>query len=58
MTPETVTVAEVARQAGVHPSTVRRWIADGIITGYRLGPNRLRVDATEVERLLTPVVVK
>ena len=56
MTPEqTVSTAEVAHRTGVHPRTVRRWIAEGTITGYRIGPRLLRVSAAEVDDLLTTV---
>lgn len=46
-----VTVAAVAAQLGVHPQTVRRWIAQGRLTGYRLGPRLLRLDAAQVDEL-------
>lgn len=59
MTPEqTVSVAEAVCRAGVHPRTMRRWVADGIITGYPLGPRMLRVNAAEVDNLLAPVVAE
>ncbi|NTY57946.1 helix-turn-helix domain-containing protein [Mycolicibacterium sphagni] len=56
MTPEhTISVAEAARRAGVQPRTMRRWVTDGIITGYRIGPRLLRVSAVAVDELFAPV---
>ena len=58
MTPkQTISLAEGARRAGVHQRTLRRWINDGIITGYHLGPRMLRLDPAEID-LLTPVAAK
>lgn len=42
-------VATVAELYDVDGRTVRRWIADGTITGYRVGKRSLRVDLAEVE---------
>jgi len=36
---------------GVHPKTIRRRIASGELTGYKLGDRLVRVDAAEVDRL-------
>ena len=46
---------DAADYAGVHPRTLRRRIADGALTGYRMGPRIIRVDLNEVEALLTPI---
>jgi len=40
---------------GCSPRTVRRMIAAGEITGYRLGKRLLRVDLIEVETRLRPI---
>lgn len=54
MTPEPmITIADAARRAGVHPRTMRRWIAEGTIAGYRVGPRLLRVRAADIAQLLT-----
>lgn len=45
-----------AEYAGVHPRTLRRRIADGSLTGYRMGPRIIRVDLNEVDALLTPIL--
>ncbi|MCH5645678.1 helix-turn-helix domain-containing protein [Gordonia sp. ABSL49_1] len=40
--------AQIADEFGVHPRTVRRWLAEGRITGRRVGPRVIRFDANEV----------
>jgi excisionase family DNA binding protein len=45
-------IADVAARLGVHTRTVRRWIAAGLLTSYRVGPQLLRLDADEVDRFL------
>lgn len=52
------TIQESAAVYGVNPKTIRRRIADGTITGYRLAGSRaIRVDLNELERaLLQPIV--
>ncbi|RNM13295.1 helix-turn-helix domain-containing protein [Nocardioides pocheonensis] len=37
------------------PKTVRRYIAQGLLTGYRVGPRNLRVDLDEVDALARPI---
>jgi excisionase family DNA binding protein len=47
------TVQEAADIVHVHPMTIRRKIADGTITGYRIAGGRaIRVDLDEVEQVL------
>ena len=50
-----VSVDEAAKFCGVHRQTIRRRIADGSLTGYRVGPRYIRVDQAEVEELLKPI---
>ncbi|WP_347343486.1 helix-turn-helix domain-containing protein [Jatrophihabitans telluris] len=49
------TIQQVATANHVSERTVRRWIASGLITGYRMGPRLIRLDMDEVERLLRPI---
>jgi excisionase family DNA binding protein len=42
-------VADTAELYGVDEQTVRRWISSGLITGYRVGVQLVRVDLNEVE---------
>jgi excisionase family DNA binding protein len=46
---------EAADYAGVTVRTLRRYIAEGRLTGYRLGPRMIRIDLTELEALLRPI---
>jgi excisionase family DNA binding protein len=38
LTDEMLTVREVAHRLHVHPSTLRRWSNQGLITAYRITP--------------------
>lgn len=49
------TIAHAAERAGVHPRTLRRRIADGLLTGYRCGPRLIRLDPAEVDALMRPI---
>jgi excisionase family DNA binding protein len=48
-------LAEAADLHGVSQRTIRRWIAEGRITGYRVGPRVIRVSADELEQLARPI---
>jgi excisionase family DNA binding protein len=53
-----ITVAETAEYFQASPHMVRRLIADGELTGYRMGHSRrvVRVDLNEVdEQLMRPI---
>jgi excisionase family DNA binding protein len=52
---ELVSLAEAARRYGVNERTVRRMVASGQITGYRLGSRLIRVDIREINALITTV---
>ena len=41
---------EVAAEFGVHPKTIRRWLADGRIHGKRIGPRLIRFNLDQVRR--------
>ncbi len=49
------TIADAADYGRVGPRTIRRRIADGSLTGYRMGPRLIRVDHNELDALLTPI---
>ena len=40
---------------GVNPRTIRRRIAAGELTGYRIGKRLIRVDLNEVDAILRPI---
>jgi excisionase family DNA binding protein len=53
-----ITIAETAEYLQVSPATVRRLIADGELTGYRMGQSRrtIRVDLNEIDdQLMRPL---
>lgn len=49
-------VAHAAARIGVHPATVRRWIATGVLPAERVGLRTLYVRPADVDALVTPVV--
>jgi len=48
-------ITNAAEYLGVSTKTIRRWIADGLISGYRAGPKLIRVDLTELDAMLRPI---
>ncbi len=40
---------DAAERLGVSKKTIVRWIKAGRLTGYRVGPRYIRVDANELE---------
>ena len=52
-----VALKDAAEYASVSPKTIRRRIADGTLTGYRLGPRLLRVDLNELDAQFRPIPV-
>lgn len=50
-----VPINQAADYAAVNPKTIRRRIADGTLTGYRMGPRLLRVDLNELDAMLRPI---
>jgi excisionase family DNA binding protein len=50
-----ITVEDVATRWKVHPRTVRRRIASGDLTAYRVGPHLIRLDSDEVDAMLRPI---
>jgi excisionase family DNA binding protein len=49
-------VQVVAEMYDVDHKTVRRWIASGLITGYRVGDRLVKIDLNEVEaKVLRPI---
>jgi excisionase family DNA binding protein len=47
-----VTVAEIAEQLRLNQQTVRNWIDRGELSAIRIGPRRVRVRASELERFI------
>lgn len=53
-----ISAYEAADLIQVHHRTIRRYIAEGKITGYRVGAKLIKVDRAEVIRkLIRPVTI-
>lgn len=48
-------IPAAAESADVSTKTIRRWIAQGRIGGYRVGPRLIKVDLNELEASFQPV---
>lgn len=48
-----ITVA--AEHGDVSTRTIRRYISNGLLTGYRVGPRLIKVDLDELEQLARPI---
>lgn len=55
-TPRYASVNVAAEAYDVNPRTVRRWIADGLITGYRFGGKLVKVDLDEIDTNIVKVI--
>jgi excisionase family DNA binding protein len=53
--PRWASLHEAADYAGVHYSTMRRWVAAGRPPGSRLGPRKIQVDLNDLDRMRCPV---
>lgn len=51
-----LTPAQFAAAMSVSTRTVRNWINTGIIHATRVGPRLIRIPATEIHRVATPIV--
>src|SRR3954470_21351879 len=49
-----LTVAEAAKALKVSPITVHRWLKQGRLTAYRVGPRAIRISRSELTRILVP----
>lgn len=50
-----VPIAEAAAYLDLSVRTVRRYIHEGRITGYRVGPRLIKLNVAELDTLLRPV---
>lgn len=48
-------IAVAAEYAACSPKTIRRQIATGRLTGYRLGKRMIRVDLDELDAIMRPI---
>ncbi|TDP78325.1 excisionase family DNA binding protein [Brachybacterium sp. AG952] len=54
-TPRYIPLSEGAEYLSLTTAGLRKYIAEGRITGYRLGKRAIRVDVRELDALLTPI---
>lgn len=50
-----ISLETAAETASCSPKTIRRMVARGDLTAYRVGQRLLRIDADELTRVLTPI---
>lgn len=55
MDTDLLTAAEAARLLKVSIVTVKRWLKDGRLPAYRLGPRYVRIRRADLSKVLTPV---
>lgn len=48
-------ISAAAEAADVSPQTIRRYISDGRLTGYRVGPRLLKVDLDELDVIIRAI---
>ncbi|MBI2865236.1 MAG: helix-turn-helix domain-containing protein [Chloroflexi bacterium] len=48
-----VTIDEAANLVGVSAVTIARWLKQGRLAGYRVGPRRIRIRRADLARLFT-----
>jgi excisionase family DNA binding protein len=53
--PTQPTINQTADYFGVDVKTVRRWIAHGRLTAYRVGPRLIRIDRESILKLGSPI---
>lgn len=51
----TIPLEEAAELYGLSTYTLRRWIADGKVKGYRFGPRMIRVETDALEAMFEPL---
>lgn len=49
--PRWASLAEAAVYSRVPAPTLRRWIAEGLLPAYRLGPRRMQIDLNDIDRM-------
>jgi excisionase family DNA binding protein len=53
--PAQPTINQTAAHFGVDVKTVRRWIAQGRLIAYRIGPRLIRIDRESIIKLGSPI---
>ena len=52
-----ISMEQAAERLNLNPRTIRGWIDDGRIRGWRLGPRLIKVSKAEVDGQLQPMPV-
>ena len=55
MSQQHLTINQAAERLGVHPVTVRRYLARNILRGYRIGPRMIRIRADDIDAMSKPI---
>jgi excisionase family DNA binding protein len=50
-----ISVEAAASCLDMNPRSIRRYIADGKLAGYRIGDKLIRVDQADVDALIRPI---
>lgn len=50
-----VSLVEAGDILGVHSRTIRRYISEGRLTGYRIGPRLVKVKLADLDSLMRPI---
>jgi len=50
-----LTLSEAAEWLALDEKTLRRWISQGRLTAYRVGPKLIRLDGGEIESMIRVV---
>lgn len=53
--PPNPTITQTAEFFGVDDKTIRRWIAQGRLKAYRVGPRLIRIDRESITALCKPI---
>jgi excisionase family DNA binding protein len=58
MDSEFITITQAAERADRQEQTIYRWLREGDLTRYKVGPGRgfTRISVQELDNLLTPVI--
>ena len=55
MPERTITLEDAANACGVSNLTIRRWITEGRLRAYRLGPRLIRVETEDINAMFEPL---
>lgn len=55
MPERTIPLEEAAKACGVSNLTMRRWITEGRVRGYRLGSRLIRVEIEDINAMFEPL---